>query len=391
MRSPQAKHTPRNRIGRRRGAALVLVIGVMFVLMALGTGSLYCGFLNRVLATRDGQQIMARAAADAGLKKAVAAMDSYTSGPLPSATDETLPGCMASYSFAIVEDADRIYSVIATGTSGTAVRTVRGRLKATSSSLWSTLAFIGDVSLQSRSEIRPAAGGALRLRTNSTAVDDIQLNSNSVIEGDVMVGPGGNPEEVIDDRGGRITGEKTAAEQALEFPPVVPPSGLPNYGNVEIHGAQVISNSRQYGNLTIQGGAVEIQGDITIYATGNVTIKSSPEFLVRDGSRLILYVGGTFSLKGGIMGEVNQRPERLQIYGTSTCTTIEVGSHATLYASIYAPAAAGTVDSSATLAGVYSGRSLALKGHSTLYYDGAANGQCRFGTNTYAIDRWWEN
>jgi hypothetical protein len=50
---------------------------------------------------------------------------------------------------------------------------------------------------------------------------------------------------------------------------------------------------------------------------GNMTIESFAQLLVRDGSRLTIYVGGTFSQKGGTIEEGNQRSERLQIYGTN--------------------------------------------------------------------------
>ena len=371
--------------------ALVLVIGVMFLLMALGTGSLYYGLQNRLSATHDGQQVLAKAAADAGLKKAASAMDSYMSGPLPSATNEALPACTASYSYTVTQNPDFTYSATATGISGTAVRTVGGKLKA-SSSLWCAVALIGDVSLASNSHIRPlAAGDSLKLRTNTIASHRVRLTSHSTIEGDVAVGPGGNPSSVISlGSGCQITGATSAAPQALDFPAVTPPSGLTNRGDVTITGSQVISSNGQYSKLTIQGAHVEISGDIALYVTGSMTIKSSSEFLVRDGSRLTLYLGGTLSLNGGVVKEVNQRSERLQIYGTSTCTKIDIGSNPTVYAALYAPAAECNLDSSTTVVGVFSGASLNLKS-SMFYYDPDVDGQCLYGTNTYSIDRWWEN
>jgi Tfp pilus assembly protein PilX len=377
--------------GKHRGMALVLVIGIMFILMALGTGTLYCGLQNRVLAVHDSEQIVAKAAADAGLKKAVSAMNSHVSGPpLPSATNEALPGCAASYSYAVTQNPDHTYSATSTGTSGTATRTVGGKLKS-SSSLWSAVSLNADVSLASNSQIRPRAGSSLKLQTNSVASKKVSLKSNAVIQGDVAVGPGGNPATVIDLGGGQITGTTSAAQQALSLPAVVPPTGLPDSGDEQISGSEVISSDKRCSSLTLQGAQVQIQGDVTLYVTGNVTIKSSSQLLVRDGSRLTLYVGGTFSLKGGVIKEVNLRPEKLQIYGTPTCTSIDFSSSTTAYTAIYAPAAQCSLGSSSKLVGVFSGKSLALASSSTLYYDASVDGQCLFGTTTYSIDRWWEN
>jgi hypothetical protein len=114
---------------------------------------------------------------------------------------------------------------------------------------------------------------------------------------------------------------------------------------------------------------------------------------MQDGSRLTLYVGGTFFLKGGVIKEVNLQPEKLQIYGTPTCTStsISLSSNTTAYAAIYAPAAQCSLGSSSKLVGVFSGMSLTLKSSSELDYDAGVSGQCLFGTGSYSIDRWWEN
>ncbi|OHB66203.1 MAG: hypothetical protein A2Y76_10295 [Planctomycetes bacterium RBG_13_60_9] len=377
---------------RRRGVALVLVVGLMLIFLALGTGTLYCGFQNRLLALHDTQQVVARAAADAGLKKAVWEMASYESGDLPSATDEILPGCTASYSYEITDNLDGTFSVTSTGALGAAARTIGCRL-VSSSVLWSGVTLGTNVSLESNSRIKASSGGSRRLRINSIAPDKVYLKSNSVIEGDVMVGPGGDPDTVIAlQSGGQVTGERLVAESTLDFPPVIAPSGLPNCGSVQINNPQVISSSGMYSSLTIQGPQVEIAGDIVLYVVGDLTIRSSAQLLVRDGARLTLYVGGTLSLESSsTMKEVNLRPEKLTIYGTQTCTRIDIKSSSTACAAIYAPAAECSLNSSSVLAGVFSGKSLDLKSSSELHYDAAVDGHCLYGTNTYRIDRWWEN
>jgi len=182
------------------------------------------------------------------------------------------------------------------------------------------------------------------------------------------------------------------AGEILDFPAVVPPSGLPDRGSTRITSPQVISSDGQYSSLTIQGAQVEIQGDVTLHVTGEVTIRSSAQLLVRDGSRLTLYVGGDFSLEGNSkMKEVNLRLERLQIYGTPTCTTIDIKNSSTACAAIYGPAAQCSVNSSSELVGVFSGRSLALKSNSLLEYDPAVAQHCLYHTSIFQIGRWWEN
>ena len=389
MRFAGRRHPGRSRGHGPRGTALVLVVGIMFVLLALGTGTLYCGFQNRVLALHDCEQTLAQAAADAGLKKAVSQMDDYASGPLPAATNDALPGCTAEYSYAITQNPDGFYYATATGTSGTAVRTVEARLKG-SSVLWSSVSLGADLSLSSNARIVPVAGQSLKVRTNTVAADGVNLTSNATIQGDVMIGPGGDPATVISDPS-RVTGAKSTAPEALSLPAVTPPAGLPNRGSVTISGNQTITSDGMYSSLTIKNATVQIQGDVTIYVTGDMTLQSSPQLVVPAGSHLTLYLGGTFSQKGGAIKEANLQPEQLQIYGTASCTSIDLDSNATAYAAIYAPAAKCSVNSSSTLVGVFSGRSLEIKSSSELRYDPGVGEHCRYGPTTYSIDRWWED
>ncbi len=377
---------------RYRGLALALVACVMFIFLALGSATLYCGFQNRVLALRDAQGVMAKAAADSGLKKAAWQMNGYESGPLPSATEEALLGCPASYSYSVAQNPDGAYIVTSTGTSGTAVRTVMGRLRR-SYTLWSGVVVLGNVSLNASSQMLPLTpGDSLRLRTNSTAPASVSLASSSVIDGDVAVGPGGDPDRVIS-LGGQsaITGYSSAAPQAVDAPAVAPPTSLPQQGSVEIKKSQVIATSRQYSSLTIdQATQVKIQGDVTIYVAGNMTLRNAAKLLVQDGSRLTLYLGGDLSIDRATIMEVNLRPEKVQIYGTPTCTQITCTSSPDIYAVIYAPAATCTLNSASRLVGVFSGQSLVLSDASTLYYPQAMDAECLFGAYTWRLERWWD-
>ncbi len=377
---------------RHRGLALALVACIMFIFLALGSATLYCGFQNRVLALRDARGVMAKAAADAGLKKAAWQMNSHESGPLPSVSDEALPGCPASYSYSVAQNPDGAYIVTSTGTSETAVRTVVGRLRR-SYTLWSGVVVLGDVSLNAGSRILPLTpGDSLRLQTNSTVSRSIALASSSIIDGDVTVGPSGDPARVISLGGqSEITGYSSAAPQAVNAPAVTPPAGLPQQGNVEITKSQVIASSRQYSSLTIdQATQVEIQGDITLYVAGAMTVRNAAKLMVRDGSRLTLYVGGDLSLDRATIKEVSLQPEKVQIYGTPTCTQITCTSSPDIYAAIYAPAATCTLNSASRLVGVFSGQSLVLSDASTLYYTQAVDVECLSGAYTWRLDRWWD-
>ena len=79
------------------------------------------------------------------------------------------------------------------------------------------------------------------------------------------------------------------------------------------------------------------------------------------------------------------------VYGTPTCTAINLRSNSTACAAIYCPATRCSLNSSSQLVGVFSGRSLARKSNSSLNYDPGVERYCLYRTNIYQIDRWWEN
>lgn len=381
----------RGRRAARSGSVLVVVLAIAGILAITGTGLLSLGLNSYRRAVSTSQEVAARSAADAGIAQAVFAMKSYDGIHLPAATNEALPGSTATYSYAVSQNPDGTYSATATGTSGTVSRMASSKLKA-SSTLWSAVKVKKDAILGLFSEIGPVTPGrALTVQTNSVSEHDVLLILHSTITGDVVVGPGGNPATVIDtDPGSSITGTASAATQAVVFPAVAPPSGLPDQGNVTISSPQVITSNRQYGNLTIQDAEVQIEGEIIIYVSGIMNVISSARLVVRDGSSLTLYVGGIFNQMGGTIKEVNLAPEKLQIYGTSTCVLISFSFDATAYAAIYAPAALCSVSAS-RLTGVFSGGALALTIGGHLHYNPSVDGHCLYGTTFYAIERWSDN
>jgi Tfp pilus assembly protein PilX len=388
---------PKSRIRRadrrRRGVAFVLVIAIMLILLALGTGTLYCGLQHRLLTIRDTQKILARAAADSGLKEAVWQMKHREGSELPAAVDETLSDCSASYSYEVTAGPGGTYTITTTGTSGLARRTVGCRLRP-ASTLWGGVTLSTGVSLDSRSRIEPLTpGGLVKLQTNSTGSGAVALTANSVVEGNVIIGPHGSPHQVIAlSSGGEIRGETLVAEEAVDFPIVVPPPDLPNLGNEQINGSCVLASSGQYNSLEIKGAQVEIAGEVTLYVTGNLTIRTASQLLVRDGARLTLYLGGTLLLEGSsTMGAASLRPEQLQIYGTPTCTRIDIEDSSVACAAIYAPAARCLLNSSSELIGVFAGESLELKSSSFVRYDEAVSVFFPYGLDTLEIDRWWED
>jgi len=85
----------------QRGSALALVLSVITILLAVGTGLLSLGLHSQLFSIRTGNEIVARSAADAGLTEALFRMNEqlktkpWSDSSLPGVTDGALPGCKA--------------------------------------------------------------------------------------------------------------------------------------------------------------------------------------------------------------------------------------------------------------------------------------------------------
>jgi len=238
-------------------------------------------------------------------------------------------------------------------------------------------------------------GQSLKLRTNSIDDSDILVKSGSSIDGDVQVGPEGDPDEVIYlESGSSITGETSAAGEQLTFPSVSPPTGLANQGSLTVNGNTMnIFQSGVYDKIELKsGGKLKINGDLIVYVTDDMMITSGSSLIVKDDCSLTLYIGGKLGIESNsIAKEVNLRPQKLQIYGTPGSSEIGIKSNSIAYAAVYASNAMGIIDSGCQLTGVFSGGSLVVKSNSALNYEEAVKRYCLYGGGDIEIERWWED
>lgn len=97
------------------------------------------------------------------------------------------------------------------------------------------------------------------LVTNSTASGSIVLHSDVLIDGDVLVGPGGSPPAVISmSSGSAITGTRAPAPAAYTPPPITVPPGSPCGTNVlDVSGTTTMTMSEFqtgcYARIVVEG------------------------------------------------------------------------------------------------------------------------------------------
>lgn len=231
--------------------------------------------------------------------------------------------------------------------------------------------------------------------TNSTANSAIFLDSNSIVNGNATIGPGGDVETAINvNSNAQINGERIAASSEKELPLLdasdVPP--LPDRGSLFLGGSDTatISDSGRYSSLVIDSNALlTINQDVTLYVQGELRIDSNAQLRITGGVDVTIYVGGNVSVKSnGIVNE-SSLASNFSLIGLDTCNAIELNSNVDFYGVVYAPTANIEIHSNADLYGSVVGSCLLIDGNAGLHYDKALANDFSMGA-TIKLEDWQE-
>jgi len=139
----------------------------------------------------------------------------------------------------------------------------------------------------------------LKVGTNSIASGAFTFKNSSTINGDVVVSVGGNPSVVIDDFGATITGDTRALRESNVLPPIAVPQwreSLPSIGTITNDSA--VTNSAKYSSIDLKNNkTLLIDGDVTLYITGEIILGNSADVQINNDVSLILYLGGNLEGK----------------------------------------------------------------------------------------------
>ncbi|MHC4658151.1 MAG: DUF7305 domain-containing protein [Planctomycetota bacterium] len=371
---------------KRRGSALGSALSISAVLFVIGTGMLGLGLHSQTLAIRTGDEIEARCAADAGLIKAIFEMNEklevqpWDDSTLPEATDEALPNCDATFSYTVTEDDDGGFAIVATGKSGRAEST-----KEVSCTLKLQGLFESVVAVKENIVLKPGsvvdgynfteAGEKLQIATLSTLPMHVVLGNGALVDGDVAVGVGGDPDLVICGPGATITGDTYALTKDIQFASVTVPQwldDLPSGGT--IRSSTVITSSGKYDGISIgRGKIITIDGPVTLYITGNMSLANSAQIQINNANPdayLTLYMGGDLYCKnGGAINNLTEDPQRLKMFGLDTCVNLSFATTGTFYGAIYAPNAMVNLKNSVEIFGAISAKCLYQGLAANFHYD----------------------
>ena len=391
----------------RSGSILPFAMMIVVLLVLLGLGLTRLGQDARVTSAKTVSQIVARSAADAGFTQAVQLMNQklankpWSGEPISAETDVSLPNSNATFSYTVTKNSN-YYEVASTGKAGFAEKTVRGRLF-----LESLLFGIGvkeSIDIMVGATFTVPLDKKFAVRTNSIADNAIVFKSGILIPGDVICGPGGNPDKVVNEKSSTtITGDSYAASDKIDFPSVVLPADLKNASMTSynykaatpIVGSADPNNPEpiKFNQIDIpNGGVQEIQGHCKIYVVGTTTLRQSAELIVASGASVSLYLGQDMEAKNsnGIDNLNFNMPGALMIYGLDSCKSIDLKAKgSSFFGYAYAPEAALNVYAKNQLAGAFISKSFSLK-NSTNFTFIPPSGVYLNDPTSYLLVRWWE-
>ena len=367
---------------KRRGSAIPLVMVAIMILLAMGVGLLDLGMKGRLYSIRSASDIAARCAADAGLTMALFEMNEklkvkpWNDSSLPEATNESLPYCDAVFSYTITGNPGTGYTIESIGTSGIAERKVICILKPQGPFEFAVFAEDG-AELKNSALVDwfnfDADDEILKFGTNSIASGAFTFKNSSTINGDVVVGVGGNPDIVIDDFGANITGDTRALRERNVLPPIAVPEWLESlpFSETITDDLLTVTNSAKYSSINLENEkTLLIDGDVILYVTGEIILGNSAEVQIDNDSSLILYLGGNFEGKNSsTINNLTQEAKKLQIYCLDSCVNMQFKNSSDFYGVIYAPNAEVIMNNSANLYGAVVARDFEQMNSGTFNYD----------------------
>jgi hypothetical protein len=201
--------------------------------------------------------------------------------------------------------------------------------------------------------------------------------NSATVNGDVTIGPEGDPEVVVDATWGNITGETYVASELFELPQVTVPAELlemPSGGR--IRDDTIITESGKYDEIDLGNSEiVVIDGDVRLYIIGDIDLGNSAELQIVDegtnpDASLTLYLGGDFEGKNSSkVNNLTQDPKDLMIYGLDSCQNMLFKNSGNFYGTIYARNAEVIMYNSAEVYGAVVARDVELKNSANLNYD----------------------
>jgi hypothetical protein len=379
---------------KRDGFAIAVVLAAVIILLIIGVGVLSVGTHVRMRGVRISSEIAARNAADAGLTKALVTFNklldtkTWNDSSLPHVTNERLANSDSTFSYNVAKktlaDGNDLYTVRCTGKSGRFQKAVNATLELKGIfeyAIW----VAGNLNLKSGTTItaynQQPDDPPLQIGTESTDAGAITCKTGVTIDGDVVVGPGGDPDTVINNTTeASITGETYPSLIKHKTPSVTVPQYLVDMvSGGTIGTSAILSGSGKYDSINLGGATgydpnkvdkISVSGDVEIYVTGDLKLGNGDEVEIPIDGSLTIFLGGNLYVdNSGAINNLTKDPEKLKIFGLDTCASMDFKNSGTFYGAIYAPDADVHLFNSFELYGAVVANSFYQDMNANFYYD----------------------
>ncbi|OQA57303.1 MAG: hypothetical protein BWY42_00639 [Candidatus Omnitrophica bacterium ADurb.Bin277] len=179
----------------------------------------------------------------------------------------------------------------------------------------------------------------------SVASGAITLKGKTMIDGDALIGPGGDPDTVVDiGNNATITGNVGVLTDERVY--TTPTTTVPSSGPLDINGEVILMPGvYHYSSLKISGN-------------GRLTLTGPTE----------IYVDNAVDIVGNGVVTQNNIPTNLILYVSGT-STVKIAGSGAFYGAIYAPNAPVQNDSNKGLYGSVVSKSYVQSGNSSIHFD----------------------
>ncbi len=419
-----------------RGSVLALVMIAVVLLFVSGMGTLSIGLAARLFSVRQSDEIAAQVAADAGLTMAVWTLNrnvqtKYSAQDLPALTNQTLANCSATFSYEVTVPTGSFFQALGAGGDQEVIDAFTAKLpfayryliKSVGKSgnaekvLYATVRLRGlfESALFSKGQIDFMANTLVtgynsadptdteidvKIGTLSIEAERIYLGPGTVVDADVFVGVGGDPDEVLD-LFGTITGQKFALTETIQFPVITAPA-LPYIGTSIIAKGITVklypADSGTYKEIKLstkanEPGVLEINGDVILHLAGDIELGNNTDIIIKNGSSLALYTDGDIAMdnSAGFANE-NSSPSTLKIFSTGEgIQSFDLKAKSETFGVVYASNADVELYPKAELHGAIVARNISMLSRCIFKYDEALRDVSPDDEGArFVIEKWWE-
>jgi hypothetical protein len=404
---------------RNKGSVLAMVSVIVLVLSITGLSMLELAKSARLRSSKIIAELAAQNAADTGMDLGIEYVYELWNANAPDLIDidytselMTLPGTRNNADFQFsVELCDDYpgYEITSIATAGVVTKEIHFRMLIQHPWVGIAAKDTININVGTGIELKPSDYSDFTLVTNQVYSNSIVLRNGVYIPGDIIVGPGGDPDMVIDTKKDAvITGETWSMLEEILYPDVtVPTLGYASLGtDPNDPAAMVMDTDGIYGAINIGAGdKLKVVGDVTAIMDGDLIVDNSGYFMITEGSSLKLYMLGNIEMKYGSIfmneqfdaadtyEEIRDATKSLKIYGAATCTSIIFKNSSFIAGAVYAPYAFIDFRNSADYYGAVLGKDVVIKNSGNfIFVYGVYDNADRFISNLKTQKgSWWEN